>query len=114
MRVKGALRVAQASLNSLTSGALGPNFSVQVDFASLPVNPSGAQLSEEVITRHPTILKFQKSIDENRERLTQEEQARIPTVTLSGSYQRDSGREGFDAGIGNPSSKGGHTSESQK
>lgn len=101
-QAEGAVRVTQASLNSLTSGALGANFSVQGDFTSLPSNPSGAQPSEKAITRHPTILKFQKSIDASRERLTQEEQARIPTVTLSGSYQCDAGREGFDGGLSLP------------
>ncbi|HNP30488.1 MAG: TolC family protein [Nitrospira sp.] len=101
-RAKGLVQSFQAALNSLTAGALGPDFFIQGDFAGRPETLPLTTLSEQALTHHPVIMKWQKLVEEAQQTHRQEQQARMPNVTLSGSYQRDAGREAYVAGLSIP------------
>ena len=98
----GKVRTSQAILNQLTAGKLGGAFAIQGDFKSAKVSFNEPILVEEAFRHHPRIQKFQKLIDVANAQYDQERQARIPNVTISGSYQRDAGREGFVGGLSLP------------
>jgi outer membrane protein, heavy metal efflux system len=101
-RAKGVVQSFQASLNSLTAGALGSEFSIQGDFAARPEALHLATVPEQTLTHHPVIMKWKKLVEEAQQAHRQEQQARIPNVTVSGSYQRDAGREGYVGAISIP------------
>ena len=101
-RARGVAQSFQASLNSLTAGALGLEFSIQGDFAVWPGALHFATLSEQALAHHPVIMKWKKLVEEAKQTHRQEQQARIPDVTVSGGYQRDAGREAYIAGISIP------------
>ncbi|MDR4493836.1 MAG: TolC family protein [Nitrospirales bacterium] len=101
-RAKGVVQALQASLNSLTAGALGSDFTVQGAFASWQDDIQLHLLSEETLAAHPMMTKWQHLVEEAKQSHRQEQQARIPNITLSGGYQRDAGREAYVAGLSIP------------
>ena len=101
-RAKGVVQSFQASLNSLTAGALGQEFSIQGGFAAWPGDLHLPALSEQALAQHPVIMKWKKQVEEAQQMHRQEQQARIPNVTLMGSYQRDAGREAYVGAISIP------------
>jgi len=101
-RTRGVVQSIQASLNSLTAGALGLEFSIQGDFAVWPGALHLESLSEQTLANHPIITKWNKLIAQAQHTHRQEQQARIPDVTISGGYQRDAGREAYIAGVSIP------------
>ncbi len=101
-RTKGVVQAIQASLNSLTAGALGLDFSIQGDFAVWPGALQLETLSDQTLANHPIITKWKKLIAQAQHTHRQEQQARMPDVTLSGGYQRDAGREAYVAGVSIP------------
>ncbi|MGB0908928.1 MAG: TolC family protein [Nitrospirales bacterium] len=102
IRTNGAIRSAKAKLNSLTAGRLGHAFSVRGEFETRSHDLNSTTLVEQSFFTHPALLKGQKRVEEAKERHQQERQARIPNITLNGSYQRDIGREAFIGGISFP------------
>lgn len=101
-RAQGAVQAFQASLNSLTAGALGPEFFIQGDFAPWPGALPFPTLSEQALAQHPVIRKWQKLVEEAQQTHREEQQARIPNVTVMGSYQRDAGREAYVGALSIP------------
>ncbi len=101
-QASGKVRTSQAILNQLTAGNLGDDFAIQGDFLSTSADLNEHDLVEEALTHHPVIRKVQNFIDAANARYDQEREARIPNVTISGSYQRDAGREGFVGGLSFP------------
>jgi cobalt-zinc-cadmium efflux system outer membrane protein len=81
---------------------LGPEFSIQGDFAAWPGALHLPALSEQALAQHPVIMKWKKHVEEAQQMHRQEQQARIPNVTLMGSYQRDAGREAYVGAISIP------------
>ncbi|MCA9471900.1 MAG: TolC family protein [Nitrospirales bacterium] len=102
IRTTGASRTAQATLNSLTAGKLGTDFSIRGTFKSLPDDWNSSHFSEDTLSSHPAIIMGQKRVEEAQERHQKELQARVPNVTLNGSYQRDIGREAFVGSLSIP------------
>ncbi len=98
-RSQGMVRAAKAGLNTLTAGALGIDFSVQGTFKTAPKEFNVSRSAEQALEQHPTIRKYQKLVKQATEHHRQEQQARVPNVTISGSYERDAGREGFVGGV---------------
>jgi cobalt-zinc-cadmium efflux system outer membrane protein len=94
--------MVQAVLDQLTAGNLGENFAIQGDFESGTEKLDEPRLIEAAFQQHPEIRKFQKFIDVANAKYDQEQQARVPNVTVSGAYQRDAGREGFVGGLSLP------------
>jgi len=96
---QSAVHAAKASLNSLTAGTLGKQFEIHGSFKAWPEGLDLRSLTTEALNQHPTREKFQKLLNQARQSLIEEKQARVPNVTLSGSYQRDAGREAFLGGL---------------
>ncbi len=101
-RIRGVVQSIQASLNSLTAGALGLEFSIQGDFAAWGGALTLETLLEQSLANHPIITKWKKLIVQAQHTHRQEQQARVPDVTLSGGYQRDAGREAYIAAVSIP------------
>ncbi|MBA3967448.1 MAG: TolC family protein, partial [Nitrospirales bacterium] len=79
-RITGVIQAFQASLNSLTAGTLGPEFSIQGDFAGWPGSLDLSTLSEQTLAHHPVIMKWEKLVEEAQHTHREEQQARIPNV----------------------------------
>ena len=102
-RANGAVQSAKAALNGLTAGELGERLQHPGrDFHTSSGSPDQASLLEQALATHPIMVKGQKRVEEAKERHRRERQARIPNLTLSGSYQRDIGREAFVGGLSVP------------
>ena len=102
LRTQGAVRSAKATLNSFTAGELSDDFSIHGDFQDSMEEFDSSTLSEQAVLTHPALVKGQKRLEQAQERHRRERQARIPNITLEGSYQRDIGREAFVGGISIP------------
>ena len=101
-RAKGRIRTFQASLNNLTAGALGTDFTIQGNFAIMPSELPLTKFTEQDLVHHPAIIKWQKLVEEAQQAHRREQQARIPDVTITGSYQRDAGREAYVGALSIP------------
>ena len=101
-RTNGSVQSAKAALNGLTAGELGEDFNIRGEFHTSSGSLNRASLLEQALATHPIMLKGQKRVEEAKERHRRERQARIPNLTLSGSYQRDIGREAFVGGLSVP------------
>ncbi len=101
-QTQGKVRTSQAALNQLTAGNLGEPFVIQGDFKAGNANLHEQNLIEEAFHYHPEVRKFQKLIEVASAQYKQEQHARVPTVTISGAYQRDAGREGIIGGLSLP------------
>lgn len=98
----GDVRIGKVALDQLTAGHLGETFSIQGEFIATNVQLDESIFIKEALDHHPEVRKFQQLIDVADARYDQERQARVPNVTISGSYQRDAGREGFVGGLSLP------------
>ncbi len=98
----GDVRIGKVALDQLTAGHLGEIFTIQGDFTAPKVQLDESILINEALSHHPEVRKFQQLVDVADARYDQERQARVPNVTISGSYQRDAGREGFVGGLSLP------------
>ncbi|MGP0594327.1 TolC family protein [Nitrospira sp. T9] len=96
---QGAVHAAKAALDSLTAGTLGLQFSIHGRFKAWPENLDLQVLTTQALNQHPTREKFQKLLKQAQHSLIEEKEAVVPNVTLSGSYQRDAGREAFLGGL---------------
>jgi len=116
-QIQSMIQSLQAELNSLTAGALGNQFTIQGEFPSSRGNFLSTPLDENALAQHPVIQKWQKLVEEARQVHRREEQARMPNITLSGSYQRDVGREAYVGGISIPlplwDQRGGNIAQAQ-
>jgi len=99
VRARGAVRAARATLNTLTAGALGSRFSLVGDFAKWPQGLELNYLTAYALDQHPALKKQKKFLEQAWHSHNHEREARIPNVTLSGSYQRDAGREAYLGGL---------------
>jgi cobalt-zinc-cadmium efflux system outer membrane protein len=55
-----------------------------------------------MMEQHPTIQRLLKSVEQSEWKVEFERQARVPTVTVNGSYWREIGREAFQGGLSVP------------
>jgi len=99
VRAKGAVRAARAALNTLTAGALGSKFSLVGDFAKWPQGLELDYLTAYALDKHPALKKLKKILEQAWHSYNHEREARVPNVTVSGSYQRDAGREAYLGGL---------------
>jgi len=99
---KGKVRTIKAALHQLTAGNLLEAFAIQGDFKSAKADLNERRLTEEAFQHHPEIQKFQQLLEVANARYNQEQQARVPNVIISGTYQRDAGHEGLTGGLSLP------------
>ena len=101
-KAKNAVRVKQVGLDTLTAGALGPRFSLQGDFRSLPARLSPEHIASRDLTHHPILKRQEKLVEQAEFTVDKERQGRVPNVTLFGGYAREVGREAVVAGVSLP------------
>jgi outer membrane protein, heavy metal efflux system len=101
-QTQGRVRANQATLNQLTAGNLGETFAITGDFESGKHDLKEQDLIETAFQQHPEVRKFQQLIEKASAQHYQEQQARIPDITISGTYQRVAGGEEFIGGVSVP------------
>lgn len=95
-----ASRVSRIALDTLTAGALGADYYlIQGEFSRFPAGASHEALVARGVERHPTLQRLRKSVEQAGHKIEFEQQARVPTVTVNGSYWREIGREAYQAGV---------------
>ncbi len=101
-RARNTLIVAKARLNTLTSGALGTQFSLRGEFRSVTQNIDPARLASQALEEHPTMRRLSKLIEQADHSVRYERASRVPTVSIQGSYHREAGDESLTAGLSVP------------
>ncbi|GMV50983.1 MAG: TolC family protein [Nitrospira sp.] len=101
-RAQHALLAAGARLNALAAGTLGKGFSIQGEFRSLSQALDPDPLTALAIEQHPAIRRLAKLAEQADHSLRFEREARVPNITLLGSYHREAGDESLVAGISVP------------
>src|SRR5689334_4370894 len=101
-RSENTVRVTRVILDTLTAGALGPNFAVTGDFLVFPPRLDLDRLTARSMNEHPAIQRLARTIDQADRTIEFERQNRVPNVSLNTSYTREYGREGFDVGLSVP------------
>ncbi len=101
-RAANRVRVNRVMLDTLTAGSLGPSYAIDGQLHRVGPGFGIDILTERALTQHPTILRLRKFVEQADHRLEFERQARIPNVTIGGSYWREIGREAFTGGVSFP------------
>ncbi len=101
-RADNTVRVNRVVLDTLTVGALGTGYSIKGDFEKFPQAVNLANLTQRGLEEHPTVQRLSRSVEQANQGIEFQRQARVPNVTVSGSYWREVGREAFTAGVSVP------------
>lgn len=101
-RSENNVLVARVMLDTLTLGALGDSFRITGDFRTFPDRLPFDQLVTRAMDQHPTVQRLGKAIEQADRTVEFQRQARVPNVTVSGSYIREFGREAALAGVSIP------------
>ncbi len=98
-RAANRVRVNRVMLDTLTAGSLGPSYAIDGQLHRVGPGFGIDILTERALTQHPTILRLTKFVEQADHSLEFERQARIPNITIGGSYWREIGREAFQGGL---------------
>lgn len=101
-RADNTVRVSRVALETLTAGALGPIYKIEGEFRPFPAELKLEALTARTLEQHPTIQRLIKLVEQAEHRVTFERQARMPNITVNGSYWREIGREAVSAGLSIP------------
>lgn len=101
-RSDNVVRISRVVVDTLTGGALGATYTVQGEFRMVPRGLSIERLMARMMEQHPTIQRLLRSVEQSEWKIEFERQARVPTVTVNGSYWREIGREAFQGGLSVP------------
>lgn len=101
-RAQNELVVARTRLNTLTTGALGKQFSIRGDFRSLRPGADLEGLADQAMENHPIVRRLTKRAEQAGHAVQYERAARVPNVTVQGMYHREAGDESLVAGISVP------------
>ncbi|MBL8039334.1 MAG: TolC family protein [Nitrospira sp.] len=101
-RADNLVRINRVAVDTLTGGALGPTYMVHGEFRMLPRDLRIEGLMARMMDQHPTIQRLLKSVEQSDWKIEFERQARVPSVTVNGSYWREIGREAFQGGLSVP------------
>ena len=101
-RAENAVQVNRVILDTLTVGALGSDYTIDGEFRYFPKDLDLGRLITLAVDQHPSIQRLAKSVEQADRNIQFERHARVPNVTVSGSYAREYGREGFDFGVSVP------------
>jgi cobalt-zinc-cadmium efflux system outer membrane protein len=99
VRADNFVRINRVVVDTLTGGKLGPSYSVEGDFAELPKQIQIDFLLTRMLNQHPTLQRLLQSVQQSEWKVEFERQARMPTVTVNGSYWREIGREAIQGGL---------------
>ncbi|MGQ0812529.1 MAG: TolC family protein [Nitrospiraceae bacterium] len=101
-RIENTVRVNRVILDTLTAGSLGPAYLVKGDFRVYPKDLSLGALTVRAMEQHPALLRLTRLVEQADRTMEFERQARVPNVTVNGSYVREIGREAVLAGVSLP------------
>jgi cobalt-zinc-cadmium efflux system outer membrane protein len=101
-RADNLVRINRVAVDTLTGGALGPSYLVYGEFRVLPRDLRIEGLMARMMEQHPTIQRLLKSVEQSDWKIEFERQARVPTLTVNGSYWREIGREAVQGGLSIP------------
>ncbi len=101
-RADNAVRVTRVVVDTYTVGALGSSYVAQGDFAGMSKDLRLEGLMTRMATRHPTIQRLLQSVEQSDWKVEFERQARMPNITVNGSYWREIGREAYQGGLSVP------------
>lgn len=101
-RADNALLVARGNLNRVTGKVLGEHFSIQGEFEAIRSGLDRAALTELALSRHPTLRRQEKAVEQAEFSLEHERAARIPNIAVIGQYHREAGDESVMAGLSVP------------
>ena len=101
-RAENTVRVNRVVLDTLTAGGLGPTYAVQGDFEPFPMGVTLDPLIARMRDQHPSVQRLQRLVERADHDIMFERQARMPNVTVNGSYWREIGREAVTAGLSVP------------
>ncbi len=96
------VRINRVAVDTMTGGALGPDYLIHGEFRILPRDLHMEGLMARMMDQHPTIQRLLKSVEQSDWKIEFERQARVPTVSVNGSYWREIGREAFQGGLSVP------------
>ena len=69
------------------------------EFRILPRDLGIEGLMTRMVEQHPTIQRLLKSVEQSDWKIEFERQARVPTLTVNGSYWREIGRSAAQGGL---------------
>lgn len=101
-RATNSLVVAKGRLNALTAGSLGKQFAIQGDFHTPTTVVSVDATLTQVLEQHPAVRRQSKLAEQAEHTLRFEREARVPNISLIGSYHREAGDESVVAGLSVP------------
>lgn len=101
-RADNVVRISRVVVNTLTGGALGASYTVQGEFRMVPRDLQIEGLMVRMMDQHPAIQRLLSSVEQSDWKIEFERQARVPTVTVNGSYWREIGREAVQGGLSVP------------
>ena len=101
-RADNVVRISRVVVDTLTGGALGATYMVHGEFRTVPRELQIDGLMVRMMEQHPTIQRLLRSVEQSEWKIEFERQARVPTVTVNGSYWREMGREAFQGGLSVP------------
>jgi cobalt-zinc-cadmium efflux system outer membrane protein len=99
VRADNSVRVNRVVVDTLTGGKLGLSYSVEGEFAEMPKQIQLDSLMTRMLNQHPTLQRLLQSVQQSEWKVEFERQARVPTVTVNGSYWREIGREAVQGGL---------------
>ncbi|MBL8071840.1 MAG: TolC family protein [Nitrospira sp.] len=101
-RANSTLLVAKARLNTLTAGSLGKDFSIQGDFQAPKQGMSADVPAGQALEQHPAVRRLSKLAEQAEHTVRFEREARVPNISVVGSYHREAGDESLTAGLSVP------------
>lgn len=102
VRADNLVRINRVAVDTLTGGALGPFYMIYGEFRILPRDLHIEGLMARMVEQHPTIQRLLKSVEQSDWKIEFERQARVPTITVNGTYWREIGREAYQGGLSLP------------
>jgi len=101
-RARSTINTARAELDALTAGVLGTDFVVEGEFLAFEEPPSLQLIIGRAWDQHPTIRRLTRQVEQAGYQVVQEQETRIPNVTIAGTYHREAGDEAITAGLSVP------------
>lgn len=101
-RADNSVRINRVVVDTYTGGVLGPSYSVNGEFVSIPKGMHIDPLMTRMLSQHPTIQRLLQLVEQSDWKIEFERQSRMPTVTVNGSYWREIGREAWQGGFSVP------------
>lgn len=101
-RAANTVRINRVMLDTLTAGSLGSTYAIDGQLHRVGPGFGIDILTERALSQHPTMVRLRKSVEQADHSLEFERQARVPNITIGGSYWREIGREAFTGGVSFP------------